>query len=70
MPNCQSGLQPNKREVKDLAAKDDPDNSGRKISIFKFPKHEIMLHKWIKVIPKENDHWAISYNGVCELHFQ
>ena len=43
---------------------------GRKISIFKFPKDECMLQKWIKVIPREGDHWATSYNGVCELHFQ
>ena len=45
-------------------------NSWRKISIFKFPKDECMLQKWIKAIPREGDHWAASYNGVCELHFQ
>ena len=70
MPNCRSGLQPIKKEVEDLAAKDAPDNSGRKISIFKFPQDERMLQKWIKAIPREGDHWATSYNGVCELHFQ
>ena len=56
----------NKKEMEDLAAKDASDNSGRKISIFKFPKDECMLQKWIKA----TDHWATSYNGVCELHFQ
>ena len=70
VPNCRSGLQPNKKEVEDLAAKDASDNSGRKISIFKFPKDECMLQKWNKAIPREGDHWATSYNGVCELHFQ
>ena len=70
VPNCRSGLQPNKKEVEDLADKDAPDNFGRKISIFKFPEDEYMLQKWIKAIPREGDHWATSYNGVCELHFQ
>ena len=64
MPNCRSGLQSNTKEVEDLAGKDAPDNSGRKLSILKFPLYEIMA------IPRESDHCATYYNGVCELHFQ
>ena len=54
VPECKSGYKSVKK--------------SEKISLFRFPKNEILRQKWIKAIPRKN--WTLTENHrVCAYHF-